>query len=86
MLKIIWLTILTAIIATPMVWLSENNGTVIIDWLGYEITTDVATTISVILISVLFVILISYIITKILVKVHIFWRNFKAKRQKVESS
>lgn len=50
MIKFIIFTSLALISAFGIVWLFENNGTVLIDWLGYEVKSNVITAIIILII------------------------------------
>lgn len=50
MIRIIWNAFLLGVIALAAAWLSNNQGTVQIEWIGYSIRTSVAVIISVVII------------------------------------
>jgi uncharacterized membrane-anchored protein len=43
MFAILWFLIIASAISVSLVWALDNNGSVLINWLGYEISTDVLT-------------------------------------------
>ena len=51
MIKIIWNAFLLGVIALAAAWLSNNQGVVRIEWIGYSIRTSVAVIIAVIIIA-----------------------------------
>lgn len=66
MLTIFWYIFLVFILTTPLVWILENNGSIVINWLGYEIQTDILTALLICAFSLTLVALISYILTRLL--------------------
>jgi HemY protein len=66
MLTIFWYIFLVFILTTPLVWILENNGSIVINWLGYEIQTDILTALLICAFSLTSVALISYILTRLL--------------------
>ncbi len=57
--------ILAAIIAALLVWLIDNNGSVLIYWLGREIRTDILTAILLLFFFALVIFVLSYAVVKI---------------------
>lgn len=66
MFTIIWYIFLVFTITTSIVWIIENNGSLIINWLGYEIQTDILTATLIFAFFLVFIALISYILTRLL--------------------
>jgi len=66
MLKILWYIFLVFITTSGVVWLIENNGTIVVNWLGYELQTDILVAILTLGFFALTIIFTSYILTKIL--------------------
>lgn len=66
MLAILWFIFLVVIITSGLVWFLDNNGSVIITWLGYQITTDVLTSTLLVCAFTILISFIAYIFTKIL--------------------
>ena len=50
MIRIIWNAFLLGVIALAAAWLSNNQGTVRLEWIGYSVQTSVAVVISVVII------------------------------------
>lgn len=66
MFRTLWLTIVITCITLGLIWLINNNGSLLINWLGYEITIDILSAI-VITSFILFVLFtISYILARLL--------------------
>ena len=51
MIKIVWNAVLLAIIALSAAWLSNNPGSVQMEWLGWRVQTSVAVVIAVFVIG-----------------------------------
>ena len=66
MLKILWYIFVVFILTTSIVWILENNGLILINWLGYEIQTDILTALLICVFSLTSVALISYLLTRLL--------------------
>lgn len=66
MLAILWFIFLVVVITSGLVWFLDNNGLVIITWLGYQITTDVLTSTLLVCAFTILISFIAYIFTKIL--------------------
>ena len=66
MLTILWYIFLVFTITTGIVWIIENNGSLLINWLGYEIQTDILTATLIFAFFLVFIALISYILTRLL--------------------
>lgn len=66
MLTILWYIFIVFIFTTSLVWIIENNGSILINWLGYEIQTDILTAILICAFSLTLVALISYFLTRLL--------------------
>lgn len=66
MLGILWFLFVAASVSFSLVWLLDNEGMVVVNWLGYQAQMDILTAI---LLSVFFTILVfifSYLLTRIL--------------------
>lgn len=66
MFGILWFLFITFSISASMVWVLDNNGSVVINWLGYQVQADILTAI---LLAILFTILtfiFSYITARLL--------------------
>lgn len=66
MLRILWILFLAVIITTPLVWLLDHNGSVVINWLNYEISTDIVTAIAVAALFTIVIFVFSYLLIRIL--------------------
>jgi uncharacterized membrane-anchored protein len=66
MFAILWFLFVGVIIAVLMVWMIDNNGTIIINWLDYELQTDVLTAIVLALLAAIFIFAFSYLLARIL--------------------
>ena len=66
MLTILWYIFLVFILTTSLVWIIENNGSIVINWLGYEVQTDILTSLLIFAFFLTFVALISYFLTRLL--------------------
>jgi uncharacterized membrane-anchored protein len=56
----------TLLIGSILSWIIDNNGSILINWLGYEITTDVLTILLIFLFIVTMVFAVTYLLAKIL--------------------
>ena len=72
MFKLIKLLIILAVFALAATWLINNNGEVVINWLGYEIVTDM---LMIVVLTLIFLILI-FIIFILFLKLFSFKVNF----------
>ncbi|MFM7702720.1 MAG: hypothetical protein ACKO6C_04605 [Alphaproteobacteria bacterium] len=66
MFTIIWYIILIFLITNSIVWVIENNGTIEINWLDYNIQTDILTAILILGFFLILTITLSYFLTRIL--------------------
>jgi len=66
MLTILWYIFLVFILTTSLVWIIENNGSIVINWLGYEVQTDILTSLLICAFFLTLVAFISYILTRLL--------------------
>lgn len=66
MLTIFWYVILVFGVTSSVVWVIENNGTIIINWLGYEIQSDILTASLIFIFFFVFIAFLSYVLTRIL--------------------
>jgi HemY protein len=66
MLTILWYIFLVFTLTTSIVWIIENNGSIVIDWLGYQVQTDILTAILIFVFFLTLIALISYLITRLL--------------------
>lgn len=55
MLKILWLILVAFLISVSVIWLLDNDGQVVITWLGYEARTTI---LAAILITVFFAVIV----------------------------
>lgn len=65
MFKTLWFLFIAAVIAGAITWLLENNGSIVINWLGYEVQTDILTAILLTIFFALVIFVIAYISVKI---------------------
>ena len=66
MFTILWYIFLVFTITTSIVWIIENNGSLLINWLGYEIQTDILTATLIFAFFLVSIALISYVLTRLL--------------------
>ncbi len=66
MFTILWYIFLVFTITTSIVWIIENNGSLIINWLGYEVQTDILTATLIFAFFLVSIALISYVLTRLL--------------------
>lgn len=66
MLKTTWFLFLAFAISTPLIWMLNHDGQVVITWLGFEAQTDILTAIILAILFTLLVFIISYAVTRIL--------------------
>lgn len=66
MLRTIWILLLAIIITTPLVWLLDHNGSVVINWLDFEVRTDMVTAIIIAAIFTVIIFTLSYLLVRIL--------------------
>lgn len=66
MFKTLRFLFVAVIIAAVIAWLLDNNGSIIINWLGYEVRTDILTAILLMIFFTSLVFVIAYFSTKIL--------------------
>ena len=66
MLTILWFLFVAFTIGISLVWLLDHNGSVIINWLGYEVKTDILTAILLAIFFALLIFAISYLTARIL--------------------
>ena len=68
-------------------WIIDNNGSIIINWLGYEITTDILTILLILLFILVMVFAITYLVAKILsFRFPFFLKFFSAKSQSIRNT
>lgn len=67
MLKTLWFLLIAFAIAASLAWVLDNNGLVVITWLGYETKTDILTALLLSFLFTILIILLSYFVAKILV-------------------
>lgn len=65
MLTIFWFLFVALALTTSIVWLLDNNGIVLINWLGFEVRTDIFTAILVAIFFSLMIFAVSYILARI---------------------
>jgi HemY protein len=66
MFKILWFLIVALLLASSLVWMLENNGNVVINWLGYEVQTSVLVAIFLAIFCALLIFSFSYLLARIL--------------------
>jgi len=66
MFKIIRFLILSILISASITWLASNNGSILINWFGYEISTDGLTASLVMIFLLLLVFATTYLLARIL--------------------
>jgi len=66
MFKILWFLLVAFTLTISLVWLLDHNGSVLIDWLGYELQTDILTAILLAVFCSLMVFSFSYLVARIL--------------------
>ncbi len=66
MFAILWFLFVAVLLTMPMAWVLDNNGLVLINWLGYELTTDVLTAILLATFCALMIFAFSYLLARIL--------------------
>ncbi len=66
MFKFLWILVLAILISLSINWLVENNGEVVIKWLGYQISSDALTLLLATILLVILIFFISYFVAKIL--------------------
>ena len=77
MFKIIRLIIFATILALLAVWLINNNGLVVINWFGYQISTDALTACFILMFGSLMIFTFAYVLAKVLGV----WGRFREKRK-----
>ncbi len=65
MFKILKFLLIFAVLAAGVSWIINNNGEVVINWLGYEIVTDIFMIVALAILSLFFIFLLTYFLTKI---------------------
>ena len=66
MLTIIWYIILIFLVTSSVVWIIENNGTIEVNWLDYNVQTDILTAILILGFFLVLIVTLSYFLTRIL--------------------
>ncbi len=66
MFTVFWFIIALFLITYSVTWLIDNNGSVIVNWLGYEMQTDVLTIIIITIILTIVIIFLATFVTRIL--------------------
>lgn len=66
MFLIIWFLIIAFSASSALIWLINNNGVILIHWLGYEVRTDILTSLLMSLLFILVLSAISYLLARIL--------------------
>ncbi len=81
MFKTLWFLFIAAVIAASISWMLENNGSITINWLGYEAKTDILTAILLTIFFTLVVFVIAYTSARILaIRFPRFSKLFKQKK------
>lgn len=65
MLRILKILLLLVVIVISASWLINNNGEVVINWLGYEIVTDIFMIMALVIVSIIFIFVFAYLLMKI---------------------
>ena len=65
MLKTIWFLLVAFLITAPLIWMLDNDGQVMITWLGFEARTDILTAILLAILFTLLVFTLTYVVTRI---------------------
>ena len=66
MFAILWFLLIAFVITAPVVWLLDHNGSVVVNWLGYEASTDILTAILLAVFCALMLFSFSYLLARIL--------------------
>ncbi len=66
MFKTLRFLFVAALIAASIVWLLDNNGSIIVKWLGYEVRTDILTTLLLVIIFTATIFFLAYFSAKVL--------------------
>ncbi len=66
MFKTLRFLFIAVIIAASIVWLLDNNGSIIVKWLGYEVRTDILTALLLAISFTVVVFAIAYFSAKVL--------------------
>jgi HemY protein len=82
MLVTLFFLFIALLIGTLIAWMLDNNGLVIINWLGYEVRADILTTLLIFLFFILLTFAITYLLARILAfRFPIFLKIFSKKTQ-----
>lgn len=82
MIRIFWLLLLALIIALSISWVVDNNGLVSIQWLGYEIKTDILTSILLIIMAAMSIFIFAYFLGRLFsINLLQIFRIFSKKRE-----
>jgi len=65
MFAILWFLFIAVALSTLLVWMLDNNGNVVINWLGHEVQTDILTAILLSFLAAVSIIALSYLLTRI---------------------
>ena len=66
MFTVFWFIIVLFLSTYSIVWLIDNNGFVVVNWLGYEMQTDVLTTVLITIFFTILIIVLATLLTRIL--------------------
>ncbi|GDX36213.1 hypothetical protein LBMAG18_07240 [Alphaproteobacteria bacterium] len=66
MFTVFWFIIVLFISTYSIVWLIDNNGDVMVNWLGYQMQTDVLTTVLITIFFTILIIVLASLLTRIL--------------------
>ena len=81
MFKILRFLFIACAIAISLTWLLDHNGSITINWLGYEVRADILTAILLTIIFALLIFIIAYFSAKILsIKIPYFSQLFNKKK------
>lgn len=66
MFKILWFAVIALSSAAAVAWILDNDGTVLLQWLGYQVDTDISMALLILVMAVLVIFSISYLLARIL--------------------
>lgn len=66
MFKILWFAVIALISAAAVAWILDNDGRVLLQWLGYQVDTVISMALLILLLVMLVIFSISYLLARIL--------------------
>lgn len=66
MIAILWFLLIAFLVTTSLIWMIDHNGLVLINWLGYEIKTDILTATLLAVFFTFLIFIFSYFLARIL--------------------